>query len=1155
MNKITLNRTYILVLLFCSSALFCQSSGTETVRELIPVNILNSYKISSLNIVPSSEIIILHQDTLSRSQYNFDFVNGTFSLSPDLNYSLLDTLELSYLTIKLNLKKEYKRRDLVVQYDDRYPDTTRTLKRISEPLTSDLIFGKELHKSGAIIRGFTIGTNRDFTLNSGLRLQLSGRLSDEIEIVAALTDENTPIQPEGNTEKLDELDKVFIELKHQNATGTFGDYELNLRENEFSQVTRKLQGLKGESIYGSTKGTIAIAGSRGKFNTNQYNGLDGNQGPYRLSGINNERAIIIIAGSEQVYLDGQEMKRGENNDYIIDYSNAQIIFTPKRLITSATRISVDFEYTDQNYKRNFFGADFSTLLFEEKVKIGVGYFREGDDENSPIEFSFTDEELNILKSAGNNRNASVKQGVSLAPPDSLGRLQGTYLKIDTLINGTPYTYYRYLPGASSSVYNVSFTYVGEGSGDYVKESLGKYRFAGINKGTYLPLIFLPMPELKQLGNLSVSANLIEGLKVSAELSGSSWDRNKFSSINDDNNFGYARKLFLELNQREIKLGNLSLGRLGFTIKDRYIQGRFASLDRINDVEFSRNYNLPSAVQSDQTLREFALNYSPVQNLSLYSKYGILKQGNEFNSDRLYSKLILSDQKDYHLNVTLDYVSSKNNNINSNWLRNDGFAFYQFGVLKSGFEYNYENKEDKISALNDLLATSLRYIEAAPFVEFNFSSALDARIRLSKRDESFPLNGQLLKQSSSTTEQLQLNYRGLKEFSTSVSLGLRDKKYTDGFRKSGYTDNETILLLSQSRLNLWNGFISGDIFYQASTEQSARLEKVFVKVQKGSGSYIYLGDLNNNGIAEESEFQPAAYDGDFVIVTTPTEQLFPVIALKTNFRFRIEYNRIISGDDFWQNILKPVSTETSFRIEESSKTETAKDIYLLNFSKFLNDSSTIHGSQIFQNDFNLFQNSNDLSFRFRFTQRKSFNQFSAGNEKGFFRERSLRLRIKLIEEISNQTEFLNQTDNLISPAVTNRARLVTRNNISTDFSYRPQQNLEVGFKIETGSSVDDYRATPSTISLNSFTLRLNLSFENVGRLRIEGERTELISSSNNAELPYEMTRGQSIGKNYFLRVYFDYRLSGFVQTSFGYDARLQGAGRVIQTMKAEARAYF
>ncbi|MFA7229098.1 MAG: hypothetical protein WC061_08685, partial [Melioribacteraceae bacterium] len=1125
------------------------------VKEIIPASLENNYKISSLNIIPGSELITFKKRILSTGEYKFDFVNGTFSLSPEIKYSLLDTLYLEYRSVLLGLKKEYRRRTLSVQFDEKSTDTTLALKRISEPLSSESIFGKDLHKSGAIVRGFSIGTNRDFTLNSGLRLQLSGRLSDDVEIVAALTDENTPIQPDGNTEKLDELDKVFIELKHQNATGTFGDYELDLRESEFSGLTRKLQGLKGEFSYGNSKALIAIAGSRGKFNTNQFNGTDGNQGPYRITGINNERAIIVIAGSERVYIDGQELKRGENNDYTIDYSNSEIIFTPRRLITSASRISIDFEYSDQNFKRNFFGGDFSTKFFNDKLKIGIGYFREGDDETSPIDYSFSDEDFNILEKAGDVRENAARSGISLAPPDSSGRSLGIYTKIDSLRNDTTFSYYKYLPGAATSLYNVSFTYVGEGNGDYSKESLLNYRFVGEKKGSYLPGIYLPMPELKQLANISIIGEISEGIRFSADLAGSSWDRNKFSMIDDDDNLGYARNLRLEMSQREIKIGGTSFGKAGLSFKERFIEGRFTALDRIDDIEFGRNYNLTAISKKDQSLREVILNYSPVQEIAFNSKYGSLKQGDDFNSDRLLSQFRIEKKDNYQFNVNLDYVNSENTGISSSWLRNDGRGFISIGSLKSGIEYNYENKEDFNSSGITLLPTSLRLFELAPFAEYNITSSIDARVRYSNRRESFPLNGIMTGESSSATGQFQINYKGLREFSTSLNISIRDKKYTQEFKKEGYTDNETVLLLSQSRVNLWNGFISGDLFYQASTEQTARIEKVFIKVQRGTGNYIYIGDLNDNGIAEENEFQPAAYDGDFIIVTAPTEKLFPVIALKTNLRFKVEFNKLVSGNDLLETLLKPVSTETSFRIEENSKSENTRELYLLHLSRFLNDSTTIHGMQLLQNDLNLFQNSNLLSLRFRFTQRRSFNQYSAGDEKGFFRERSIRFRIKMIEEISNQTEFINQDDNLTAPQTTNRARIVTRNNLSTDFSYRPERNIEVGFKLETGESRDTYRITPSTININSITLRINLSFENLGRLRIEAERAELTSSSNYNDLPFEMTRGNAIGKNYFWRVFFDYRISSFVQTSFSYDARLHGAGHVIQTMRGEARAYF
>jgi len=1030
------------------------------------------------------------------------------------------------------------------------------MKKLNEALTTESIFGRDMQKSGALIRGFTVGTNSDFTLTSGLRLQLSGKLSDDIELVAALTDENTPIQPEGNTETLQELDKVFIEIRHKNAVGTFGDYDLNINDNEFGQVTRKLQGLKGEFMFGDTKGTIAIASSRGKFNTNQFAGMDGNQGPYRLYGIKNENTIILIAGSEQVYLDGIQMKRGENNDYTIDYANAMITFTPKRLITSASRISIDFQYSDQNYNRNFFGADFQTKLIGDRLSVGVGYFREGDDQNNPINAAFTQDQINILKQAGNNRNAAIVSGVQLAVADSTGKIQGAYTKIDTLINALPFSYYKYAPGNTSSVYNVTYTYVGDGLGDYVKQSLGNYNFVGIKNGTYLPVIYLPMPELKQLGNLSISGKIIDGVSLTAELSGSDWNQNTFSNLDKGNDFGYARKFLLDVTPMEINIGGFSIGKLGISLKDRFIQGNYSSLDRINEVEFSRYYNLPAqAKPEDQTLREFSLTYLPVKNLSINSKYGYVQEGGDFSSDRFSTQINYNDGQKTKFNYNLDYVSSKDTNISTTWLKENGSAFFSIGAFKPGIDFNYENREDKSYPADTLLPTSLRYAEAAPFVQYSLTSHLDAKVSYSFRTESFPLGTFMAKQSDATMQQIQLSFKGIKEFTSTLNMTFRDKKYTEEFRKKGYADNQTVLLLSQSKFNLWNGFINGDLYYSASTEQTARLQRVFVPVPVGTGNYIYLGDLNHNGIADENEFQLTAYDGNYSVITIPTDKLYPVMDLKTNTRWKIDFSKIATGNSLLSQLIKPVSTETSWRVEENSKDENTSDIYLLHFSKFLNDSTTINGTQFFQHDINLFQNSNELSFRLRYDQKKSLNDFSGGIEKAYFSERTLRIRFKMIEEISNQTDLTNQNDNLISPSTLNQSRNVTRNTLTTDFSYRPVRDIEVGFKITSDKSVDDHPVVPATINTNSVSIRINFSFENLGRLRLEMERAELTSSSNSYNIPFEVTQGNVIGKNYFWRAFFDYKLASFIQTSLSYDARIQGSSKVIQTMRAEARAYF
>lgn len=1139
--------------MFLLTNIFNAQSNQITVSDTFAINLHNKYKISSLNIIPYSEIIYLSGNKLVNQEYKIIYQTGVFSLFDSLDYKLNDTIIIFYNTVQLGLKSEYKKRNLVVSYEDQYSDSIRIVRTEIQPFSSEAIFGRDIQRSGAIIRGFSIGTNRDFQLNSGLRLQLSGKLSDDIEIVAALTDENTPIQPEGNTETLDEIDKVFIELRHKNVVGTFGDYELNERNNEFSQITRKLQGLKGEFNFDNYRGVIAIAGSRGKFNSNAYGGSDGNQGPYRLLGANNERAIIVIAGSEKVFLDGELLTRGENNDYVIDYSNSQITFTPKRLITSASRINIDFEYTDQNYKRNFFGTNLSSKILNNKLDVGISYYREGDDENSPIELSFSEEDLNIMRNAAGERNNAVKSGISLSLPDSLGRQTGLYSRRDTTINQQLVAYYVYNPGSQEAIYNISFSFVGNGKGDYIRESLGRYRFVGINNGSYLPIIYLPLPELKQIGNLSIKAEVLEGVVLDFEISGSMWEKNRFSNSNESQVNGYARKLNINIIPQEISIGGVSLGKAGISFKDRFIDKRYSTLDRINSVEFNREYNIPTETGNDQSLRELRVHLFPVKQLYVMSQYGYMKQGNIFNSERILTELKLLDENKYQLDYSIDFVKSENSIVNTKWNRQNAKSFYNLGFLKPGFDFLFENKEDR--QYDSLLATSLRYLEVIPSLELSPSNSFNVKLSYSIREESFPINKQLLKQSEASTKQLQINYSGLREVNSSLSLILRNKRFTDDFKNIGFGDNETILFLSQNRFNLWQGFIQGDLFYQAATEQTARLEKVFVKVPKGTGSYIYLGDLNNNGIPEENEFQLTSYDGEYIIVTIPTEELFPVIDLKTNTRWKLSFERIISGNGFWHNAIKALSTETFFRIEEYSKENQTRDIYLLKFSKLLNDSTTVRGSQLFQQDFNLFQNSNSFSLRLRFIQRRNLNQFSAGLERGFYKERAIRLRAQLVPEVNTQTEFINLIDNLNSPPNSGRARIVTRNDISTEFSYRPIRNIESGLKIHAGRSHDNLPATPIQVDINSVTLRINYSITNIGRIRAEIERVELISNSSNANIPFEITRGNVIGKNYFWRLFFDYRIANYIQTSFSYDARLHGKSKIIHSLRAEARAYF
>ena len=1170
----------VLVLLFHSTRLSAQSFGTMTSFShssvtLIVNKIDTVYQLPKEFIVEGSEHILIDsiKYLIRQRDYriNYRFGQILFSsaqLKQIISDTILHRMTVTFRALPISFKREYALRQLEIRRDSVGENKTLILQPSQGLLTEDL-FGPGLQKSGSIVRGFSVGSNQDLSLNSGFRMQLAGKLAQDVDVTAALTDETSPIQPEGTTQTLREVDKVYVEIKNPQYSATLGDFNLQIDQKEggeFGRLNRKLQGARGvasfEKIAGSdidASASFTGATARGKYNTNQFQGMESVQGPYLLTGANGENRLIIIAGSERVYLNGELMTRGDVNDYTIDYASGEVTFSSRRLITNASRITIDFEYTDQQFVRNLVAGTISSKIFGGKLKLNASFMQEADDPDSPIDVTLNDTTRAILRQSGADRMKASISGIS-----RVDSVKGQYILQDTLINGKHYPILIYAPGDSLAIYSVSFSPVNvvpDTSAGYVRIAAGQFQFAGIGQGGYLPLQFLPMPQLHQIFEVNGQVSLTSDFSVSGEYAMSNFNQNRFANQDSSSIQGNAFSFTARYNPKRLLIGGKNIGEVDAHVSERFVDRRFVPLDRANEVEFNRKWNLSEAAVANEEIQEFSLAYLPTRSINTAVTYGVLNRPGEVHSARTQINLGIADSSLPNAQYQIEMINTSNTLLQdeSHWTRQRGIVEYEITKWRPSLRIETEERIATPTGQDSMRQNSFRFLEIAPRLVTADFWRMTASAEYQIRTEDSAVAGTMNRASKSLTQLYNWQLNGWKSLSSSLTLSIRNVEFTDEFKRRGNFNSDGVLVRSQTRYTPFQRAVETDLYYEFSDQRSARLERIFVRVTKGSGNYKYLGDVNNNGIMDEGDFELTRFDGDYIIVYIPSDQLYPVADLKASMRLRLQPARLVPVASTWlSKALRAISTETYLRVDERSKDTDTKQIYLLNFSHFLNDQTTLAGSQQITQDVFLFENNSDLSFRFRYSERYGLTQLVSSIEKTFQEERSIRIRSQLVQEISNQTDFVNKIDQMTASTQSSEERDIVSDALLSDFSYRPALNWEIGFNFGVTEVINYFGGQNATADINEEGIRIVQSFPGIGQLRAELKREE-VSLTNitdpNASLPYEFTAGKTVGQSYLWQLTFDYRITANLQLSLNYNGRKEGGGQPIHFARMEAKAFF
>ena len=185
-------------------------------------------KIDTISIVPNSLMIGL----LDRDYFKVDYASATlFWLKPPPKQAY----EVTYRVLPFDFTKGAQRLSFDSVFYRFGISGEKLLGKGSENRPFD--FGK-INSNGSIGRSLSFGNRQDAVFNSSLNLQLSGYMGDSILLSAAISDNNIPIQPDGNTQNLNEFDRIFIQFSKDRWKLALGDLDIRQGEMVFTNAYR-----------------------------------------------------------------------------------------------------------------------------------------------------------------------------------------------------------------------------------------------------------------------------------------------------------------------------------------------------------------------------------------------------------------------------------------------------------------------------------------------------------------------------------------------------------------------------------------------------------------------------------------------------------------------------------------------------------------------------------------------------------------------------------------------------------------------------------------------------------------------------------------------------------------------------------------------------
>lgn len=1115
--------------------------------------------IDSFSIVPNSIQIVFPKDTSLKFNFDFNTQRIYFYQKRKENFKI-DSVKIAYQTLPFRFTEKKMIRKIIKK------DTTKG-RYSSEDLaqTISLIEKREeffnlgnINKSGSLVRGIALGNTQNVFVNSSLNLQLEGKLTDDITLTAVISDQNVPYQPDGNTLQIQEFDRVFIKLAHKNGNLTAGDVVFQNKPNYFLRFYKNGQGAFADIDYqilkNNAKSNAGFAASKGKFASITINALEGVQGPYRLQAPTGEKLLIVLANSEKVFIDGKLMTRGFNNDYVIDYNQAEITFTPSVLITQFTRIRVDFEYSERNYARGL-----QTAWHQQKIKnfeFFTGFYREADNPRNPL-ISLSDADKFALSQAVDN-NGFVN-GI-----DSVGfrSTQVMYKKIDTTTAlGTYRNILKYSTNSEDAVFSVTFTEVGNNKGDYVRINstingqIFEWRepINNVPQGNFAPVRRVPTPLLKQMLVTGLKYNFTPKQSFFIENAFSDLDVNRFSNFDNITNQGFATKFGYQNTGEKFTNSTWEWNaKLDFERNSQY----FRPIDRFREIEFDRDWSLRSdTTQIADNILNVEAGIKQKQHVIHY-RITLRERGTQANGTQQALQLT-TQQKNIALKINAFWLQNKQDIFFSDWKRLN--TELKWNTKKGNFSYQYNmDKNQIIFVKKDSVVNSAMNFEEQKFIfALPDSSKIKWQINYTWRNDFIVKEGKIrpFLNSQTINTSLKANFTTLNQLSINLTYRNLQYKIPQTIIDNSETDN------IMGRLD-WNVFlfqkiIKSEFSLATNTGRELQREYQFVQVAVGQGTHIWRDD-NNNGIAELNEFYLAINPDErkYIKIFLPTTNY--IKAFSNNFTYRFEYTppkKWLENKNFIIKNVAKVSNQSAWTIQ---KRFTQDQFWnrLIPFRE-IPDAQILATQEVLRSTFfyNRFNLSSGAELQWLNTKQKQLltNGFEARERteikflirKNIGKFTNLRFTFAQIQQKNNSDFLFNRNFDIKSFLIMPEFAFQPSNDfrISIYYHYSPKRDV---FNIQNPAT-NLMQQIVSEIRWNKLSNRnLLFTFRYINN-QFNGQA--------NTPVSYEMLEALQNGINYTWTLNWQQKLSNGLQLNLNYEGRKSGQIPVIHIGRVQVAVLF